>query len=255
MTIALVTLPVLTDNYIYLVHDHQSGETAVVDVGDCDAVLLALAEHDWTLTEIWLTHHHSDHIDGTEALVSATGAKVTGAAADKHRLPHLDREVAEGDSFTFAGHEVRVLEVPGHTVGHIAFYMPDLKAAFTGDSLMSLGCGRLFEGTPQQMWNSLSKIAELPDETLICSGHEYTLSNGKFARTIDQSNPALKERIAEAEALRAEGKPTVPRRLAEEKATNPFLRARSPSIRAHLGLGASSDVEVFAEIRRRKDKF
>lgn len=120
---------------------------------------------------------------------------------------------------------------------------------------MSLGCGRLFEGTPQQMWNSLSKIAELPDETLICSGHEYTLSNGKFARTIDQSNPALKERIAEAEALRAEGKPTVPRRLAEEKATNPFLRARSPSIRAHLGLGASSDVEVFAEIRRRKDKF
>lgn len=255
MPITFVTIPVRADNYVYLVHDSGTGATAVVDVGDAQAVRAALDARGWQLSEIWLTHHHSDHIEGTEELAAATGAKVTGAAADAHRLPKLDRKVSEKEGFVFAGHEVKILDVPGHTVGHIAYYVPDLKAAFTADSLMTLGCGRLFEGSAAQMWASLSKLADLPAETMICSGHEYTLGNARFALTIDPGNQALKDRVAEVEALRAEGKPTVPRSLAEEKATNPFLRARSPGIRAHLGLGASSDAEVFAEIRRRKDQF
>jgi hydroxyacylglutathione hydrolase len=255
MPLSLVTLPVREDNYVYLVHDDASGATALVDVGTVDPILAALRARGWTLTDIWLTHHHGDHIEGAEAVASATGARITGAEADAHRLPPLDREVEDGDGFPFAGHDVRVLDVSGHTVGHIAYHVPDLGAAFTADSLMALGCGRLFEGKPAQMWASLSKLAALPPETLICSGHEYTASNARFALTVDPDNPALQARAEDVAARRAAGRPTVPSRLSEELATNPFLRAADPAVRAGLGMQNASDAEVFAEIRARKDRF
>jgi hydroxyacylglutathione hydrolase len=255
MPLSLVTLPVREDNYVYLVHDDASGATALVDVGTVDPILAALRARGWTLTDIWLTHHHGDHIEGAEAVASATGALITGAEADAHGLPPLARVVAHGDGFPFAGHDVRVLDVSGHTVGHIAYHVPDLGAAFTADSLMALGCGRLFEGKPAQMWASLSKLAALPPETLICSGHEYTASNARFALTVDPDNPALQARAEDVAARRAAGRPTVPSRLSEELATNPFLRAADPAVRAGLGMQNASDAEVFAEIRARKDRF
>ncbi|MCR8722926.1 hydroxyacylglutathione hydrolase [Frigidibacter sp. ROC022] len=255
MPLTLVTLPVRDDNYVYLIHDDTSGATALVDCGAVEPILGALKDRDWTLTEIWLTHHHHDHIEGIDEIVAATGARITGAAADAERLPKLDREVAEGRGFDFAGHQVQVFDVPGHTVGHIAYYIPDLKAAFTADSLMALGCGRLFEGTAAQMWDSLTKLAALPDDTTICSGHEYTQANARFALTIDPDNAALQARARAVDEARAKGEPTVPTSLAEEKATNPFLRAADPLIRRRLDLSSASDAEVFAEIRARKDRF
>ena len=172
-----------------------------------------------------LTHHHWDHVDGLAGILAKQPAKVIGAAADANRLPPLDQQVTEGDSFVIGGEPVQVLDVSGHTDGHIAFYMPQSSAVFTADSLMALGCGRLFEGTPAQMWASLNKLAALPDDTLVCSGHEYTQSNAKFAITVDPDNQALKDRIADIDRARAAGKATVPSTLALEKATNPFLRA------------------------------
>lgn len=255
MPLDLVTLPVRDDNYVYLVHDDASGATALVDVGAVDAISQALKDRGWSLSEIWLTHHHVDHIEGAEALAKATGARITGAKADAHRLPPLDRAVSDGESFTFAGHPVQVFDVSGHSVGHVAYYLPDLKAAFTADSLMALGCGRLFEGTAAQMWQSLSKLAALPDDTRICSGHEYTQGNARFALSVDPENPALQTRARAIDAARANGRPTVPSSLAEEKATNPFLRPSDPAIRTRLGMQAASDAEVFGEIRSRKDKF
>lgn len=255
MPLNLVTLPVRDDNYVYLIHDDISGATALVDCGTVEPILSALGDRGWSLSEIWLTHHHSDHIEGAVEIAAATGASITGAAADAHRLPKLDRQVAEGRGFEFAGHPVQILEVPGHTVGHVAYYLPALKAAFTADSLMSMGCGRLFEGTPAQMMQSLSRLAALPDDTTICSGHEYTRGNIRFALSIDPDNPALQARSRAVDAARARRLPTVPTLLSEEKATNPFLRAADPLIRRQLGLTSASDVEVFAEMRARKDKF
>ncbi len=253
--LTLVTLPCLDDNYAYLLHDDQSGATALIDAPDASPILSALAQRNWTLTEIWLTHHHWDHVDGVANLVRATGARVTGAAADAHRLPPLDRALAPGEGFSFAGHPVETFDVPGHTIGHIAFYVPADRAAFTGDSLMVMGCGRLFEGTADQMWRSLTTLARLPDETQICSGHEYTAANAAFALTIDPGNPALTNRIAAITAARARGLPTVPAPLALERATNPFLRACEPEVKTRLGLADATDAEVFAAIRARKDNF
>lgn len=255
MPLELVTLPALSDNYFYLLHDAASGATVVIDVPDAAPVSQALKDRGWTLSEVWLTHHHYDHIQGVEALLSEHPAKVTGALGDKDRLPPLDRAVSEGDSFDFAGSAVEVFEVPGHTVGHIAFYVADAKAAFTADSLMTLGCGRLFEGTAEQMWSSLSKLAALPGDTLVCSGHEYTEANARFALTIDPDNPALISRSEEISRLRRDGQPTVPRDLQTELDTNPFLRAADPAIRKRLGMENAPDVAVFSEIRARKDKF
>jgi hydroxyacylglutathione hydrolase len=255
MPLHLVTLPVRDDNYVYLVHDDASGATALVDAGTVDPILGALKERGWELSEIWLTHHHADHIEGAEALAQATGARITGAKADAHRLPPLDRAVSDGDRFDFAGHRVQVFDVSGHSVGHVAYHVPDLKAAFTADSLMALGCGRLFEGSPAQMWQSLSKLAALPDNTMICSGHEYTQGNARFALSVDPGNKALQARASAIDAARSKGRPTVPSSLAEERATNPFLRPSDPAIRARLGMQAASDAEVFGEIRARKDKF
>lgn len=255
MAMQIVTVPCLSDNYAFLLHDSTTHATAVIDVPDETAVEAELERRGWDLTDILITHHHADHIDGVEALRATTGARVTGAAADSHRLPRLDRAVRDGEAFPVGSAEVQVIEVPGHTVGHIAFHVPQAGAVFTADSLMALGCGRLFEGTAAQMWASLSKLAALPPGTLVCSGHEYTQSNARFALTIEPGNAALLARAESVAQARAEGRPTVPSTLAEELATNPFLRAGLPGVKALVGMSGAADAEVFAEIRRRKDRF
>ena len=253
--LTLVTIPCLADNYSFLLHDEATGETALIDAPETGSIMTALKTRGWKLSEIWLTHHHWDHVEGVADLVKATGAKVISAKADVHRLPDLDRAYDDGDHFQFSGHDVQVMDVSGHTVGHIAFHVPDKGVVFTGDSLMALGCGRLFEGTPEQMWASLSRLAALPADTLVCSGHEYTATNAAFAATVEPDNQALKKRTEDIADLRAAGQPTVPSRLSDELATNPFLRAHLSGVKAALHKEAASDTEVFAEIRRRKDSF
>ena len=255
MPLELVTIPCLTDNYAYLLHDAASGHTTLVDVPEATPILNPLAARGWRLDQILLTHHHSDHIQGVPDLVAATGAAVLGAHADAHRLPPLTRALAEGDTVAIGPEVAQVLDVSGHTIGHIAFYLPAAALAFTADSLMAGGCGRLFEGSPAVMWQNLCKLAALPGETLICSGHEYTASNLRFAAMIEPDNPALRARIAHVAKARAEGRPTVPSRLSDEMATNPFLRARLPDIKSLIGLPDAPDVGAFAEIRARKDTF
>lgn len=249
------TIPCLADNYAYLAHDEATGETAVIDVPDAAPVEAALKSLGWSLARILITHHHADHIDGVERLRKATGAKTVGNREDARRLPDLDFPVSDGEFFMLGGAEIQVMDVSGHTVGHIAFHMPSARALFSADSLMALGCGRVFEGTPEMMWSSLSKMAALPPDTLVYSGHEYTRSNAAFARTIEPGNPELLRRISEIESLRAAGKPTVPSSLSEELATNPFLRASLAEVKEAIGMPAASDAEAFAEIRSRKDRF
>ena len=251
----LVTIPCLADNYAYLIHDRDTGQTAVVDVPEAGPILAALSAHQWRLTDILITHHHDDHIQGVDTLRAQTGAMVLGAAADAHRLPRLDLALTEADSFSVGSEFARVIDVPGHTIGHIAFHFPDSKLAFTADSLMAGGCGRLFEGTAAQMHRSLQKLAQLPPDTRICSGHEYTASNLRFAETLEPGNPRLISRIADVADKRAKGIPTVPVPLEEELATNPYLRADLPALKAAIGLPDADDATVFAEIRARKDKF
>ncbi len=255
MPLEIVTIPCLSDNYAFLAHDAESGETALIDAPEAAPILKILSDKGWALTHVLLTHHHWDHVDGLADLLAKHPAKVIGAAADAYRLPPLDQQVSEGDSFQIGGEPVEVIDVSGHTIGHVAFYMPKSQAVFTADSLMALGCGRLFEGTGPQMWASLSKLAALPDETIVYSGHEYTQSNAKFAITVDPENDALRKRFDDIEQTRAVGNPTVPSSLALEKATNPFLRAADPAIQAHLGMENADPAEVFTEIRSRKDRF
>jgi hydroxyacylglutathione hydrolase len=255
MPLEIVTIPCLSDNYAFLAHDAASGETALVDAPEADPILAALETRGWRLSHVLLTHHHWDHVDALPGILERHPAKVVGATADAHRLPALDLRVAEGDSFPLGGEQIDVLDVSGHTIGHIAFHAPDSQAVFTADSLMALGCGRLFEGSAAQMWDSLSKLAALPEDTIVYSGHEYTQANGAFAETIEPGNPDLQARIADIARARDENKPTVPSSLALELATNPFLRPQSPEIRDRLGMPDAPDAEVFAEIRARKDAF
>lgn len=255
MPLELVTIPCLSDNYAFLIHDAETGDTAVVDVPEAAPILAALAARGWSLSQILLTHHHADHIQGVEELRQQTGARVVGNAADAHRLPPLDLALDEGGEVTVGSETGRTLDVSGHTIGHIAFHFPQSELAFTGDSLMAMGCGRLFEGTAEMMWRSLSKLAALPGDTLICSGHEYTESNARFARSLEPANPALIFRSGSIAAARKDGRPTVPSQLADELATNPFLRANLPELKTAVDMADAGDAEVFAEIRRRKDKF
>jgi len=255
MPVEILTVPCLDDNYAYLIHDKTSGQTALVDAPEAAPIAAALNEKGWTLTDILITHHHGDHIDGVEALRSGGDVRVVGAKADNHRLPALDLEVEEGAILESAGQSVQVIDVSGHTRGHIAFYLAEAGAVFTADSLMALGCGRLFEGTADQMWESLSKLAALPPETLVYSGHEYTTSNAAFALTIEPGNEALQERSRDIHTARAQNRPTVPVPLSLELATNPFLRAGLQSLKNDLSMPDAGDSDVFAEIRRRKDTF
>jgi hydroxyacylglutathione hydrolase len=255
MTLEIETIPCLADNYAFLAHDRKTGATALFDAPEAWPIQRELEKHNWQLTHIFLTHHHADHIDGVAELVAAFHPEVIGAERDAHRLPPLDTAVKPGETYDMWGREVRVFDAAGHTSGHVAYYLPKAGAVFTGDSLMALGCGRLFEGTPTQMWATLSRIADLPDDTMVCSGHEYTAANARFALTIEPDNPALIKRAAQTERARAIGVPTVPSALALEKATNPFLRAGDPVVKAGLGMSGAPDVEVFAHIRAAKDKF
>jgi len=255
MPMEIVTVPCLTDNYAFLAHNSANGQTALIDAPQADPILRVLDQRGWTLNQILITHHHDDHIAGIARIVAKTGARVLGAAADAHRLPPLDHAFAAGDSIRIGDEAGEVIDVSGHTIGHVAFHFPQSAAVFTADSLMALGCGRLFEGTPAQMWSSLSKLAALPPETVVYSGHEYTAANARFAKTIEPDNPDLTARIQRIEAARAAGIPTVPSTLAEELATNPFLRAGLSDVKSAINMVSATDVEVFTEIRRRKDAF
>lgn len=255
MPLFLRTVPCLRDNYAFLLHDADTGATAVIDVPEVQPIKAALADEGWTLSDIWITHHHDDHIGGVETLRADTRATVTGAGADAHRLPPLDRSVREGDRFALGGAEVAVLDVSGHTVGHIAYHVADAKAVFTGDSLMAMGCGRLFEGDAATMWDSLQKLARLPGDTLVCSGHEYTAANARFAQSVDPENPALAARALAIDEARARGAFTVPSLLDDERKTNPFLRAADADMAANIDMTGARPVDVFAALRARKDRF
>ncbi|MBO6777217.1 MAG: hydroxyacylglutathione hydrolase [Marinibacterium sp.] len=255
MPLEIVTVPCLSDNYAFLAHDAASGDTAVVDAPEAGPILAELDARGWTLTHVLITHHHWDHVDGLADILVQHKATVLGAAADAERLPKLDIALAEGESVTIGGEEGVVLDVSGHTVGHIAYHFPASGVVFTADSLMALGCGRVFEGTMPMMWDSLSKLAALPPETVVCSGHEYTAANAKFALSVDPGNRALTSRAKAIEEAREMGTPTVPSILSEELATNPFLRASDPDFKAVMGMAGADDAAVFAEVRTRKDNF
>jgi len=255
MTLEIVIVPCLSDNYAYLLRDTASDQVGLVDAPEAGPISAALTERGWGLDLILITHHHNDHIAGVDALRGAFGAEVVGAAADGHRLPRLDRELVAGDTVALGASVAEVIDVPGHTVGHIAYYFGAAGALFSADSLMVMGCGRLFEGTPQAMWGTLTRLAALPDSTLVYSGHEYAESNLRFALSVDTDNPTLARRAEDIRRLRAEGKPTVPARLDLERATNPFLRATATEMKASVGLPGAPDAEVFADLRRRKDNF
>ena len=245
----------LSDNYCFLVHEPESGMTAVIDTPEVDAIEKALEETGWKLTHILNTHHHFDHAGGNLDLKERHGCTIVGSRTDRDRIPGIDIEVGDGETYDLGNARVDILDVPGHTSGHIAYHFAESGVAFVGDTVFALGCGRLFEGSPLEMWTSIQKLMALPDDTLIYCAHEYTQANAAFALSVDPDNAALVARAAEIDALRAVGTPTVPTTLATEKATNPFLRPMSDSLRATLGMADTSDVEVFAETRRRKDSF
>lgn len=223
----ILRVPVLNDNYVWLVHDGESGETLVVDPAVAEPVLAAAEAQGWTISQIWNTHWHGDHIGGNAGIVAATGAKVTAPAAELSRIPDVDRPVGEGDRVRIGAHEALVLSVPAHTAGHVAYHFADDAVVFVGDTMFAMGCGRLFEGTAEQMYTNMRRFEALPDETRVYCAHEYTLSNGVFAARAEPDNEAVTARLAQVEAMRARGEATVPTTIAAEKATNPFLRAGS----------------------------
>ena len=255
MTIELVTIPCLSDNYAFLIHDKSSSETMLVDAPEAKPITQKLQEKGWRLTHVFLTHHHSDHVDGLSDVIKNHDAKIIGSKTDKKRLPALDIEVSEGDQILVGNQRGQIFDVSGHTLGHLAVSFKEAKVVFTGDSLMALGCGRVFEGNHSQMWGSLKKMRALDPEYLVCSGHEYTASNARFALTIDPDNLDLQKRAKEIGKMRSQNLPTVPSKLELEIKTNPFLRPQSAEIRNNLNMNDCTDEEVFSEIRDRKDKF
>lgn len=255
-TLEIHQFPCLQDNYGFLIRDPETGTTAVVDTPEVPAIRKALADTGWQLDFILNTHHHWDHAGGNLELKQATGCKVVGPRADAERIPGIDIQVGDGDEFLLGTHTAKVYDTPGHTRGHIVYHFEADGVAFVGDTLFAMGCGRLFEGSPEQMWDSLSKLmARLPDETRVYCAHEYTQSNARFALTVEPDNIELVARAQAVDRLRAEGEPTVPTTMELEKATNPFLRATAASLQANLGLAGADPVTVFAETRARKDRF
>lgn len=244
-----------SDNFGVLIHDESAGMTASIDAPEAAAVEAALFQTGWNLTHIITTHHHFDHVEGHEALKQKYGCAIIAPAAEAQKIPMVDETVREGDHFMFGGFKVEVIETPGHTLGQVNYFIPDAKVAFTGDTLFALGCGRIFEGTPAQMWASMKKLKALPQDTTIYCGHEYTLSNAEFAVSVDPDNAALLKRFEEIKALRADDKPALPTTMALELETNPFLRVEDAALRAHLNMSDASDEAVFTEIRRLKDNF
>lgn len=237
----IVRVPALSDNYIWLVHDPASGETMVVDPAEADPALAAAAERGWTISQIWNTHWHPDHTGGNATIKTATGARVTGPAAEAAKIPTLDVLVGEGDSVRLGDHVATVWETPAHTAGHVSYNFADDGAIFVGDTLFAMGCGRLFEGTPAQMFANMQRLAALPGETAVYGAHEYTLANARYARAAEPDNGTIAKRLAAVEAARAAGEATLPTTIALERATNPFMRAKS--------------IEQFAARRAEKDAF
>jgi hydroxyacylglutathione hydrolase len=255
MTVHVHQFVCMSDNFGVLIHDSASGATASIDAPDSAPILAALEAKGWQLTDILVTHHHDDHIQGIAGLKAKfPNVRITGPAKDAGRIPGLDVKVVEGD-FIKVGHlEAKIIETPGHTTGHIVYWFEEEDILFAGDTLFSLGCGRVFETPLNVMFDSLMKLNALPGETQIYCGHEYTLSNARFALTIDPENTLLIERAKQVEALRAAGQFTIPTTMALEQATNPFLRAEDPMVQAALGMKGSEPVAVFAEIRERKNR-
>ncbi len=240
MSMNITIIPTLNDNYTYLL-EASNGETAIIDAGESTPIIAALKSKELGLNYILITHHHYDHIDGALPLKQHYNAKILAPKKDKHRIPNIDKELSEGDLFEFGDEQVQIIETPGHTTGHICYYAPKSKALFCADTLFSLGCGRLFEGTPEQMQNSLEKLKTLPDETNIYPGHEYTQSNGEFCLTIAPDNAALQTRMEDVQKCRSQNLPTIPVTLGTEKKTNPFLQTKT--------------AEQFARLRSQKDNF
>ena len=253
MPLDIVTVPCLSDNYAYLVHGPDG--TALIDAPEAGPIIAALEARGWTLGVIMLTHHHHDHVGGVEQLRAKYGCPVMGPKAEEAKLPKLDMALEPGFSGGKGEGRCEVIAVPGHTLGHVAYHYPEAKAVFTADSLMALGCGRIFEGTPEMMWESLSRLAALPPETMVYSGHEYTRANADFALTIEPGNEALISRSRAIDEARAEGRPTAQVPLSVELDTNPFLRATTDSVKKAVGMSDATDAEVFAEVRKRKDRF
>ena len=255
MSLQVHQFPCRSDNYGFLAHDPEQELTACIDTPDADAINAGLEQKGWRLTHILNTHHHGDHTGATLPLKERWGCTIVGAANDAERIPGIDVRVADGDTYAFGSLSAEVFEVPGHTTGHIAYYFASENIAFVGDTLFALGCGRLFEGTPEMMWNSLQKLMALPDDTVIYCAHEYTQSNAEFAITVEPGNTQLVARMKEIEALRAQNLPTVPTTIGLERATNPFVRPMSEDLQATIGLSGADLVSVFAETRKRKDNF
>lgn len=248
-------IPALSDNYVYLFRDPGTGTVGVVDPGEAEPVLAGLDRLGWRLDVIFNTHHHGDHIGGDRALRDRFGCTLVGPRAETTRIPGIDVALSDGETWRFGAQEVRCIDVPGHTRGHAAFWFPESAALFCGDTLFVMGCGRLFEGTPADMWSSLGRLRDLPAETRIYCGHEYTLSNARFAAALEPGNAAVRARLDEVSALRERGRPTVPGTIGGERGVNPFLRADDPVLQEAIGMAGADPVAVFAEIRRRKDTF
>lgn len=253
-TLQIHQFPCLSDNYGVLIHDADAGLTASIDAPNAATVAAALKEKGWKLTHILTTHHHADHTDGNAALKAESKCTIIGPRNEAAKIPGIDKQVGEGDAFTFGTHEVRVLDTPGHTAGHITYVFPADKVAFAGDTLFAIGCGRVIEGNAQMMWQSLQKLMALPKDTTVYCGHEYTQSNAKFALTIEPENAALQERAKEIDALRAAGKPTLPTTIGIELETNPFLRPHVAAIQKRLGMEGKPEWQIFGEIRERENR-
>jgi hydroxyacylglutathione hydrolase len=247
--------PCLNDNFGVLIHDPASGATASIDAPEAAPVEAALKKTGWRLTDILVTHHHGDHTAGIGELKAHHKCRVVVPRAEAQRIAHADETVNEGDKVKIGALECGVIDTPGHTSGHISYFFPADKLAFVGDTLFSIGCGRVIEGDPEMMWNSLLKLRALPDDTRFYCGHEYTDANIRFAKTIEPGNKALAVRAEDVTKLLAAGKPTIPATIGAEKAANPFLRADNPDVAKSLGLGGSPAWKVFAEIRERKNRF
>lgn len=247
--------PYLDDNYGVLVRDTATGKTTSIDAGEAGGVLQALKDTGWTLDELWITHWHWDHTDGLEEVREKTECAVTGPGYEGGKSFVFDRVVRANDRFALGETQVEVLHTPGHTLDMINFYLPDDGVIFTGDTLFAMGCGRVFEGTHEQMYQSMETLRRLPPDTVVYGGHEYTQSNARFALSVDPGNPDLQKRAQEVDAARAAGQPTMPTTMAAEFATNPFLRYGDPDIRTHMNMMEATDAEVFSEIRTRKDNF
>lgn len=255
MSLIVDVFPARSDNYGYLVHDTATGRTAAIDAPEAAAIKTALIHRGWTLTDIFITHHHIDHVEAIPELKAEFGVRVVGPRAEADKIADLDELVAGGETVTLGETVFDIYDAPGHTLGQIVFHDKAGKHLFTADALFSLGVGRMFEGTPGPMWEGVKALRALPDDTLVYCGHEYTQSNAKFALSIDPDNAALKKRSAEVDALRVAGKATIPFLLGEDKAANPFLRADAPELARHYGLDGASPADVFAAIRKGKDTF